>query len=366
MASMYALTAQNAAEYLLANGRIAPGENTEVCELSGGVSNAVLLVTLPRRSKRFVIKQARTRLKVEQEWLASAERLWREVEVLRLCDELLGSRRGEGGTPGGLGTPASSIVARIEPCVPRVLWEDRDNYLFAMAAAPEGHHPWKELLLAGQTRQGLSVAIACGQLLARLHAGSWQNAEIAQQLDDRTFFDELRIDPYYRRLATQHPDLAPAIERLIDAVWQHRLCLVHGDFSPKNLLVWGGEMMLIDFEVGHFGDPAFDLGFFLSHLVLKGVRSGPHGEEYVRLATVFWTAYQHLLRGTVRDEELAALERRAMFNLAGCLLARVDGKSPVDYLSPDQQDQVRRMARAWLLQAPPTWNAAAEELAAIG
>jgi 5-methylthioribose kinase len=356
---MLPITADNAAEYLRASGRVAAEEQIAVRMLSGGVSNVVLLVTLPRRGERFVLKQARERLNVQDEWLASVERVWREVEVLRLCGELTAVRTG--GEQGG-GTPVQSIVARFEPCVPQVLWEDRDNYLFAMAAAPEGHQTWKQMLLAGQTRMSLGIATACGQLLARLHAASWDNADVARRLADRTFFDQLRLDPYYRQLALRRPDLAPAVQRLIDSVWRHRLCLVHGDYSPKNLLVWGGRMMLIDFEVGHYGDPAFDLGFFLTHLVLKSIWAGPRRGECLRLAGGFWSTYQFMLARTIAPGDVAALEQRAMHNLAGCLLARIDGKSPVDYLSPEQQALVRQIATPWLEQPPATWQAVAEGL----
>jgi 5-methylthioribose kinase len=361
---MYELTAQNAADYLRASGRVAPGENVAVRSLPGGISNVVLLVTPTQQVEPFVLKQARGRLNVETEWLSSIDRVWREVEVLRLCDTLIGT--GAQKLPASGVPPAATILARYEPRVPRVLWEDRDNYLFAMTSAPRGHRTWKELLLHGEARQGISIATTCGQLLARLHARSWKNPTISRQLDDRTFFDELRIDPYYRHIAGQHPELAAAVERLIDSVWQNRLCLVHGDFSPKNLLVWGGGMMLIDFEVGHYGDPAFDLGFFLTHLVLKGLWAGSHGDEYLRLATTFWNTYQHQFDCAALRHELAGLEHRAMFNLAGCLLARVAGKSRVEYLSQDQREMVRRVAAVWLKTPPPTWNAMMEELAACG
>jgi len=340
---MHEITSNSAADYLRSTGRAAADETLEVRELAGGVSNVVLLVTLPRRGERYVLKQARGRLRVQEEWLCPVERIWREVEVLRICGQLLQTHDAD----------------HIEPCVPQLLWEDRENYLYAMTAAPQEHRTWKQTLLAGLDAEANQRAIACGRLLANLHAGSWKNSQIAARLDDRSYFDQLRIDPYYRQVARVHADLAPAIERLIESVWQNRRCLVHGDFSPKNLLVWPGHVMLIDFEVGHYGDPAFDLGFFLSHLVLKSIWAGPRRQEYLALATGFWRTYCETLTATVAADETAALERRMLFNLAGCMLARVDGKSPVEYLAKEQQKQVRDLSRGWLTRPPDTWAGAA-------
>ena len=341
---MREITAASAAEYLRSAGRLAATEAAEVRELAGGVSNVVLLVTLTLRGEQFVLKQARGQLRVKEEWLCPIERIWREVETLRICHKLLPDR--------ATGLEPSSFLPAFEPGVPAVLWEDKENYCYAMTAAPDGHRTWKELLLAADRTTGIGLSTACGQMLAAIHAGTWNDAAIAAQLDDRTFFDQLRIDPYYRHVAKVHPDLAPQIQSLIDSVWSHRLCLVHGDFSPKNLLVWQGHVMLIDFEVGHCGDPAFDLGFFLTHLVLKSFHQPAAAAQPLTLIRAFWNTYRAVLAKTVSKSELIELERRTILNLAGCMLARVDGKSPVDYLDETRQSRVRDLARRWLREAP--------------
>jgi 5-methylthioribose kinase len=343
---MFEVTLENAADYLRSTSRAERKELIEIRELPGGVSNLVLLVTLPERGERLVLKQARGRLRVEQEWLCSVERIWREVEVLRICGEVLEAIADE----------------PIMPAVPRLLWQDRENYLYAMKAAPSGNQTWKGLLLAGNLQQSLDIARACGRMLGQLHATTWQNAAIAERFEDRTYFQVLRIDPYYRQIARIHHDLAPQLTALIESVWQHRRCLVHGDFSPKNLLVSPGQVMLIDFEVGHYGDPAFDLGFFLTHLVLKSVWSGARQTEYLQLVEDFWNVYRARLTEGVGVAEITALESRLVLNLAGCMLARVDGKSRVEYLSPAQQEVVRRVARKWLLTPTEQLDVAIESL----
>lgn len=344
---------QDTAEpYLRQRLWIPTDEPVRIRELAGGVSNVVLYIEPlePGLSKTgpFVVKQARSQLRVAAPWYCSVERIWREVEVLRICTELLAR------------TPAEPRTCTIG--IPEVLHEDRDNYAFAMTAAPVGHSVWKELLLGGDYRT--QIATACGRLLGDLHAGSWRCPRVAQTLNDRTFFHDLRLDPYYGRIAHVHESLRGPIQRLIDSVWEHRLALVHGDFSPKNLLVFPGGVMLIDFEVGHFGDPAFDLGFFLTHLLLKAIRDSDRFNQVWALIDAFWHAYRARLASTVADEELAGLTARTIQNLAGCALARIDGKSPVDYLKDRDRDTVRRISRALFTHEPADWPAARALIAA--
>ena len=340
------IDATSAADYLRASGRIAAREAADVQELAGGVSNVVLLVSLPQRGERFILKQARDRLRTKDEWLCPPERIWREIDVLEICRQLI--------------APANCLAHEIHLAVPTLLWQDRANYLYAMTAAPADHQTWKQRLLSGEANP--HIAAACGQLLAALHSHSWQNKQIAEQLDDQSYFDQLRLDPYYRQIARVHPGLVPAIERLLDSLRSHPRCLVHGDYSPKNLLVWPGHVLLIDFEVGHFGDPAFDLGFFLTHLALKSIWANGRVPLYRQLANDFWQTYRASLASTIQELELADLEERAVLNLAGCMLARIDGKSPVDYLSFSQQQAVRQLASRWLLHPPASLRAALDVL----
>ena len=150
---------------------------------------------------------------------------------------------------------------------PRILCEDAENYLFIMTAAPAEHAAWRDQLLAGQADP--VIAAAAGDLLGTLHAASWQSANAREAFDDREIFRQLRLDPYYAATARAFPEAKDDFAALIASVENHRRSLVHADFSPKNLLVSAEGIMLVDYETGHFGDPAFDLGFFLSHLVLK-------------------------------------------------------------------------------------------------
>ena len=173
-------------------------------------------------------------------------------------------------------------------------------------------------------------------------------------------FDQLRVDPFYRTIARVHPDLSARVEALIAQMrGVPRPCLVLADFSPKNILVHARGLTLVDFETAHAGDPAFDLGFFLSHLLLKAVRAAPGHEPYLALTRSFRDAY--LGRFDAGEEDLA-FGRRVNAHAAACALARVDGTSPVDYLDPRARETVRRFARDGAAGRPPDLGRAARAL----
>ncbi|MBI3839419.1 MAG: phosphotransferase [Planctomycetia bacterium] len=342
---MRSIDEQSAEAYLRETGRIGPRETVHVRELSGGVSNMVLLVDRPEHpGAEFVLKQARAQLRTRHAWWASVERVWREAEVLAICTRLLKSatERSE--------CPADAPLAQT----PQILFEDRENHLFAMSAAPRPNTVWKQDLLAG--RLDPRVAAACGRLLGTLHALSWLDPVIAEQIGDCTLFDQLRIDPYYRTLAEAHPEMRGELQRLIDSLAQHPCSLVHADFSPKNLLVFSGGLMMVDFETGHYGDPAFDLGFFLSHLVLKACHNIPRHAAYLDLSKVFCKIYCDVLGPRIGIGDLSRLWARGAQHFAGCAWARLDGKSPVDYLvDPRRRDLVRGLCREIFSSRPRTW-----------
>jgi len=335
---MQLLDADNAAEFLRQTNRIGQEEQVRVSELTGGVSNIVLHVERTGGDD-FILKQARERLRVPDDWRCDVRRVWREVETLRACEAALAK--------------VSSTEEEIAATTPRLLFQDRDNFLYAMTAAPP-HEVWKSRLLSGDA--DLRIAAACGRLLARLHAGTWSDDDVRRRLNDRRFFFDLRVDPYYRRVAEVHPGLAPQLDRVIQTLDEHRCCLVHGDFSPKNLLVSPGRLMLVDFEVGHYGDPAFDLGFFLTHLLLKAAHVAPRHEDYLNLTAGFWAVYLAEMKPHAGDRQLEDLMRRSVLHLAACTLARVDGKSQVEYLGKATRERVRAFGTSLLIDPPESWD----------
>jgi len=324
---MFEIDTHNALDYLHRTGRLAAGTAARIHELAWGVSNVVLRVE-PEQGDHWVIKQSREKLRTQADWFSRLDRIWREADIMR-C---LQSRLPEG-------------------TVPAVLFEDRDNYLFAMEAVVADHLVWKAELLKGRLHQ--HVAEEMGDCLAALHRETFADAELKRRFADRQVFVELRVDPFYRRVADVHPQLRDAIDALIDEMFATDVCLVHADFSPKNILIAGGRVVLVDYETGHFGDPAFDLGFFLSHLLLKTVLHAARRSEFHELTRAFWQSYcQGIESCSATAMTPPELQRRTIGHLAGCMLARVDGTSPVDYLDAEGQQLVRAFASG-LLQNPP-------------
>jgi 5-methylthioribose kinase len=329
---MHELTANNVADFLRHTGRVSADVPVEVRELGGGVSNIVLRVDVPGQAP-FVLKQSRTQLRTRAEWFSRLDRIWIERDAIRLLSALL-----------------------PEGAVPTVLFEDRENFLVAMTCAPDDSVVWKAQLLAGHADP--EVARRAGTLLGTIHSRTAGHPDLAAQFGDTTVFDQLRIDPFYRRVAQVHPDLQPRLAALIDSMSRIPFqTLVHADFSPKNLLVHSGGLTLVDHETAHAGDPAFDLGFFLSHLLLKALRAGAAAGPYFALTRAFWDAYRARARF---DPDRV---RRAMGHLGACALARVDGKSPVDYRGDLDLDLVRRLARSALTEPPPDWEGLLDQAA---
>lgn len=178
-----------------------------------------------------------------------------------------------------------------------------------------------------------------GGLAGRLHDATAGGC-LPARFDDEEAFRQLRVAPYYEAAAARHPDLAPCIGALAERMLATRRCLVHGDLSPKNVLVGEGRVWLLDFEVAHLGDPVFDLAFMLNHLMLKAFHRPDATEGYVACADAFAESYAAVAR------PLLPPEGYLVAHLGVLMLARIDGKSPVEYLGARPGDLVRPVARA--------------------
>ena len=325
---MREVTPESAPDYLRSTGRVSAGAAVAARAMGWGVSNVVLRVEVEGQAP-FVLKQARERLRTKAHWVSRLDRIWTEHAALQCLAPLL--------APGA---------------VPEVLFADRENYLFAMTCAPDDAVVWKEQLLEGVADH--AVVRSAGALLGTIHAATFNHRALSDgPLADTVVFDQLRIDPFYRTIARVHPDIAAAVDALIAPPSDlPGRCFVHADFSPKNILVHSQGLTLVDFETAHAGDPAYDLGFLLCHLLLKAARAtsaavpAPDGAPI----DAFLDAYRPRIATLPFDP--AELDRRAAAHAAACALARIDGKSPVDYLDAPRQEAVRRFARAALLDRP--------------
>jgi 5-methylthioribose kinase len=241
---------------------------------------------------------------------------------------------------------ALEVAARATPgAVPAVIDLDRDEFVIVVEGAPTEWTNWKTLLLEG--RIDVSVGGRLGALLATWHSRTRGDETTLARFDDPEIFAQQRADPYYRTTMERHPELALVMERLLDRLLQTRECLVHGDYSPKNVLVGDGGMWVIDWEIAHAGDPTFDVAFMTNHLMLKAIHRPTDARRYADCARAFWSSY-----GSFADPAF-------VLGHVGCLMvARVDGKSPAEYLTGAEQAAARALGSSFVLDPPNSLDAA--------
>ena len=302
-------------------GLLRARESACLTPLTGGVSSDISLVEAGRR--RFCVKRALPRLRVAALWEAPIKRNAAEAAYMR-------------------------AVARWLPrAVPRVLGEDAEAGWFAMDyLAPEDHPLWKTQLLAGIVE--VDFAAAVGRDLAIIHAQSAADPNIPAAFANDDTFEAIRIEPYLRATGRAHPELASRFDELARVTLTTKRALVHGDISPKNILHGPDGPVFLDAECAWFGDPAFDLAFCLNHLLLKGAREGADRTRYIAAFSGLASAY---LAG-VDWESASAIEARAAALLPALFLARVDGKSPVEYLTQESERGAVRRCAAPLIASP--------------
>jgi 5-methylthioribose kinase len=322
---MLELTADNALTYLRSQRWIGPGP-ARVEPLGWGVSNVVLRVETPEQI--FVLKQSRPQLRTRDAWFSDLDRVYREQEVMQFLYPLL-----------------------PKPTVPEVLHLDRANYVFAMSHAPHDAKVWKESLLAGEVDS--AVATRAGTILGLMHQSGAARAAELEAFRDATVFIQLRVDPFYRRIQERRPEVARAVERIVEQMLSIKESLCHGDYSPKNILTHAQGFTLVDYETAHFGDPTMDLGFFLSHVILKAIKNHHQRNAYFDLTRAFWRSYAE----AVSFRPVPELQARVTAHFGVCLLARIDGTSPVDYLPEEPKREIaRRLGTHVLLDRLGTWE----------
>ncbi len=305
-------------EALRRMGLAAPGETVALTPLAGGVSSDIYRADLARGP--VCVKRALPKLKVAADWRAPTERNRYEVGWLRF---------------------AATVVP---DAVPQVLGADEVALAFAMPWLPPERYPvWKSLLRDGLVEPAFAGQV--GRALAAIHAESAGRADLARDFATDANFHAIRLEPYLEATGRAHPDLAAALAALLARTASTRLALVHGDVSPKNVLAGPRGPVFLDAECAWYGDPAFDLAFVLNHLLLKGVWQPHWRGGYLHLYERLVDAY----RAHVAWEPWPALDARTAGLLPGLLLGRVDGKSPAEYVTADQdKDAIRAFARAHL------------------
>lgn len=324
-------------DFLFRSGLTSGSEDGNWTPLTGGVSSDIWKVELSGRT--LCIKRALAKLKVAAVWEAPISRNASEWEWLKFA------------------------AIHVPLAVPRPLAHDSDAGLFAMEfLAPDEHPVWKHQLLDGQVEP--SVASELGSILGRLHHASKASAELARVFATDENFEALRLAPYLKATAARHPELAIPLLALAERTGSIHTALVHGDISPKNILVGPNGPVILDAECAWYGDPAFDVAFLLNHLLLKCLVNPNLTELYLGSFMQFIQGYFDAEGSLYRTE----VEARAAALLPALLLARVDGKSPVEYLSDDRAKALIRKFSSTLILNPPTelGDIATQWQAAIG
>lgn len=301
----------------LRRDQLVSGHNVLVVPLGGGVSSDVFLIE--DEGTRFVVKQALPQLKVRDQWRADTSRNRVEYEFLR-------------------------YLSRIVPDAAPAVFAVGPDY-FAMEYLGPEYRNWKELLLSGDCQP--QHAVRAARILGTLHRVSFGDLELARRFDTTPNFHQLRTDPYLLTTGRRHPALQEHFEQEAVRLENTRECLVHGDYSPKNMLIGNGRTVLLDGEVAWYGDPAFDLAFLLNHLLLKSLYHAPFDSatsEPVTSGRGLQEIIGSLMAAYYDERQMAnaeALDLRTARLLLMLLLARMDGKSPVEYLTEPKQDFVR-------------------------
>jgi len=293
-----------------------------VCRaLTGGVSSEIIVIEDGPR--RLVVKRALPRLRVADEWFADVSRNGVEQEYFKTVDQI---------APGS---------------VPRILHSDPAAGWFAMEFIGDPFVNWKTLLLANRAVE--AHAERAGEVLGRIHSATWKNPSIQRAFATLANFRQLRIDPYLTVSAERVPRLAALIRAEAARLGATSLALVHGDFSPKNLLVSDDGLVILDAEVAWFGDPAFDTAFLLTHFHLKALLHAHQPDQLLKLIPAFWRSYVAAM-GAAPDP---TREDRTVRLLLCLMLARVKGKSPAEYLTTSTQRQfINEFVQQHLPQPP--------------
>jgi len=288
--------------------------------LTGGVSSDIWRIETEKGM--VCAKRALSKLRVNADWYAPVERNLFEARWLQVAHQACAA------------------------CAPELLGQHPGLGVLVMQyLEPDHYRLWKQELHAGNA--DAHTAIAMGQVLSKIHSYAARNSQLASEFPTDKIFFEIRLAPYLLATAERHPQLAHALEALVLQTQNNAKTLVHGDVSPKNILLGPQGPLLLDAECATWSDPAFDLAFCLNHLLLKCLWTPASTADFLHCFEVLTTSYL----SSVDWEPPSDLEARAARLLPGLLLARVDGKSPVEYVTEEhQREHVRRVASTLLIK----------------
>ena len=306
---------------ILFEKKIIEDKNFDCLKLTGGVSSDIWRIISLK--KNFCIKKSKSKLSVKQEWHAPVIRNYYEYQWYN---------------------EVNTISKNITP---KVIYVNKNPYFFVMEYYDKKDYPlWKNELFNLKLNQNFTKNVALN--LAKIHSQTYNKTIIAKKFDTIKLFEDLRIDPYIRFSALAHDDINSELISIADSLHNSQIALVHGDISPKNILINNSKPIFLDAECAWFGDPVFDISFCLNHIILKSLVLKKIDKELINhfnilannyLSNVFW-------------ENPRIYEKRIIRVLASLMLARIDGKSPVEYINTDlQKNKVRNFSK-YILKNP--------------
>ena len=264
--------------YLAGAGLIGPETPLAIEPVGDGNINWVRRFRTPAESR--VVKQARPALERFPEYQVSTERILFEARYYEIA-----------------------AAFDLEGVCPQVLHFDPVDRVLVLADLGD-----VERLDAALARDAdvCSAAGVLGRFLGRVHAGTrspelaarFANDEMRRLHGDHIFLlpyrtNEFPLSPSLRCRARELQADARLVAR-IDAAHSRYLeprgSLVHGDVQAANVLLAPDGPKLLDAEIAHVGDPAFDVGQLVAHLLLPAAARGETARARAGVEAA-WTAY---------------------------------------------------------------------------
>lgn len=322
---MTSILAKRCEDVLVELGLCRKEDITSIKPLTGGVASDIVAVTFG--TKTVCVKFALEKLKVAADWFAPVHRNKAEYSWLSIAAETVPS------------------------AIPKLYgWSESENgFAMEYIAGPDAYL-WKTNLLSGHSESFEAISVA--NTIGRIHAASTKPEFDRSAFENMDDFEQLRIDPYLRSTAKVHHELSTRLTYLADNLYSTDKALIHGDVSPKNILMRDGEPIILDAECATMGDPAFDVAFCMNHLILKSIHIPEISGTLLQATSEFWSAY----KPHITWENPKVLEARVAALLPALMLARIDGKSPVEYLSENSREAVRQRAIPLILNPVKTVN----------
>ncbi len=253
-----------------------------------GNINWVRRVRAPRTGRSWIVKQARPALERFPQYQASTERIVFEARYFAIASRLDAQR-----------------------VCPEVLHFDATQRVLVLEDLGDAER-LDCALLRGADANG--TARALGVFLGAVHAGTRDAGLAARFRNDnmrRLHGDHIFLLPFRPNDFPLPPELrarAEAVQRdaalrsIADAAYARYLephgALVHADVQAGNVLLASAGPKLLDAEIAHVGDPAFDVGMLLAHLLLPAIAQGDLRPAIAAAATL-WGAYGRAFADTL-------------------------------------------------------------------